>query len=472
MRSESRKLIANTTMFFIGNIGSKLIQFLLVPLYTYTLSASEFGEADLIITTINFLVPFISIQITDGLLRFGLDKKEKQEDVIGCSFKILAIGSLISLLLVPVFGLSNLLRRWLIYFLIIMNLRMYRDLLAIVLKIKDKNKLFAVDSIIYTFVLCLLSVLFLAVFKCGVAGYFISYIIANIISIIFMMTASKTPISVFLKTTNKKLLKKLAAYSSPLVVNSLSYWITTAFDRYMINWSLGEESVGMYAVAAKIPMILSTIVSIFNQAWLLSSIDEYEKGNGTGFYSSIFKKYCQLSSIICALLILLINPFMKLYVSNEFYGAWIYSLPLIISAVFSGMCSFLNGIYYAYKKNISATTTTAIGAVVNIILNIVLIPKMGVMGATIATVMAWLVTMVCKLLYMRSFAKMNVAYAPLVISIVLLVIEMCTMYVGELVIKYAICVIIAGLVILINVQVIKRICELLVAKLLRKKSSR
>lgn len=472
MRSESKKLVDNTTLFFIGNIGSKLIQFLLVPLYTYTLSASEFGETDLIITTINFLVPFISIQITDGLLRFGLDKKEKQEDVIGCSFKIAAIGSLVSLFLIPVFGISELLRKWLVFFLAIMNLRMYRDLLAIVLKIKDKNKLFAADSIIYTFVLCLLSILFLAVFKCGVTGYFIAYVIANIVSIAFMIFMSKIRIGALFKTTNKKLLKKLAIYSAPLVVNSLSYWITTAFDRYMINWSLGEESVGMYAVAAKIPMVLSTVVGIFNQAWLLSSINEYEEGNGTGFYSSIFKKYCQLSLIICALLILFINPFMKVYVSNDYYGAWAYSLPLIISAVFSGVCSFLNGIYYAYKKNISATITTIVGALANIILNIILIPKIGIMGATIATVIAWLIIMVCKLAHMRSFIKMDVAYVPLVVSVFLLITEMCVMYINEPVIRYVICAIIATLVVLINVQVIKRICELIIAKLARKEPSK
>ena len=95
MDKKTKKLISNTFLFLIGGIGTKIIQFFLVPLYTYTLTTSEFGTTDLVLTTINFLIPFFSIQISDGLLRFGLDKKQNQNDVINCAFKILCIGSIV-----------------------------------------------------------------------------------------------------------------------------------------------------------------------------------------------------------------------------------------------------------------------------------------------------------------------------------------------------------------------------------------
>ena len=212
MNKKSKKLILNTILFFIGSIGSKFIQFFLVPLYTYTLTQSEFGITDLVITTINFLIPIFSIQISDGFLRFGLEKKVDKNAAINSAFRVLICGSLISIVLSPIFSISNLLKEWIIYFLLILNLRMYRDIFSIILKIDDKNKVYAIDSILYTFVLCVCSFLFLSVFKFGINGYFMSYIIANLFSIIFIVISSKISIKKIILSKDNELLKKMTIY--------------------------------------------------------------------------------------------------------------------------------------------------------------------------------------------------------------------------------------------------------------------
>lgn len=465
MNKKSKKLLSNTFLFLIGSIGSKFIQFLLVPLYTYTLTKNEFGVTDLVLTTINFLIPFFSIQISDGLLRFGLDKNENQNDIINSSFRIVFIGSCMSILLSPILCISEIIKTWILYFLLIMNLRMYRDLFSIVLKIQDKNKLYAVDSIFYTLILCISSIICLVSFKLGIKGYFISYIIANVFSIIFILLTSKIELKLFLKKVDKVIYKKLILYSLPLIINSLSYWITTAFDRYMINWLMGEESVGIYAVAAKIPTILSTFTGIFSQAWLISSINEYETERDKKFYSETFINYCQISLIICSCLIFLINPFMKVYVSDAYYISWVYVPVLILSAVFSGMCSFLNGIYYAYKKNISTTITTIVGAFANILLNFMLIPRIGIMGASIATVISWFVIMLLKFIYLRTFMKLDVNYFSYIISIILIVFEILVLFIQNNMIKFMINSVITFMVILINYKIIFKFVNLLKNKI-------
>ena len=454
MNKKSKKLLANTVLFFIGSIGSKLIQFFLVPIYTYTLSTSEFGVTDLVLTTINFLIPFFSIQISDGLLRFGLDKKTEQDSVINCSFRILFFGSLLSIAMIPLFNISNTLKNWIFYFLLILNLRMYRDLFSIILKIKDKNKLFALDSILYTLVLCVTSAINLLVLKLGIKGYFLSYVIANTFSIVFIVLIARINLKDMLKQIDKKLLKKLIIYSLPLIINSISYWITTAFDRYMINWMLDKESVGIYAVASKIPTILSTLTGIFSQAWLISSITEYETERNSKFYSEIFSYYCQFSLIVCAILILFIKPFMTIYVSGAYYSAWIYSPVLILSAVFSGTCSFLNGIYYAYKKNISTTMTTIVGAVINILLNFIFIPKIGIMGATIATLISWFIITILKLKLMYKFININIQFMDLVFSVLLIIIEILILNLNGYIITYVINTLITIIIIILNKRVI------------------
>lgn len=236
MNSKSKKLLENTGLFLIGSIGSKFVQFFLVPLYTYTMTSSEYGTSDLLLTTVNFLMPFFSFQLSDALLRFGLDKKISQEDTINSIFRILMFGTILSIIMSPILYLSESLGNFISFFIIILNLRIYRDILSIILKIQDKNKIFSIDSMLYTFTLCFSSFILLSAFKLGITGYFISYIIANVISIIFILLYANINPKVLTKKIDKDLSKKIIIYSLPMIVNSVSYWITTASDRYMINF--------------------------------------------------------------------------------------------------------------------------------------------------------------------------------------------------------------------------------------------
>lgn len=421
MNKKKSKLIKNTMIFLIGNIGSKFIQFLLVPLYTYTMTSSDFGNADLILTTINFLMPIFSLQLSDGLLRFGMDKSLNKNDVYSVTLKVLFICSTISIILSPILLFIESFKNFVLFFILILNLRIYRDILSIILKVEDKNKIFSIDSIIYSFSLSLLAVLFLSVFKIGIVGYFLSYVVANVISIIFILFNTKIKIKM---KKNKELTKSLIIYSLPMIINSLSYWITTASDRYMIKIFLTLSSVGIYAVAAKIPTIITTFTGIFNQAWMLSSISEYENDRDVRFYNDVFSFYCSISFITCALLILIIKPFMHVYVSSEYFIAWKYASVLIVSAIFSGISAFINGIFYAYKKNISATITTTLGAIINIILNFIFIPKYGIMGASVATLISWFLITVVRIISVKRIIDLKMEWHKLSILTLIICIEL------------------------------------------------
>lgn len=423
MNRKGKKLINNTFLFLIGNIGSKFIQFFLVPLYTYTLTTSQYGVTDIFFTTINFIIPIISIQVSDGLLRFGLSKKNNMDEVITASFRIMFFGSIVSIILSPLILLIPELKNWIYYFIIILNLQIYRDLLSIVLKIKDLNKRYAINSIVYTISLCLFNIVFLVFLKTGISGYFWSYIIANIISIIYLLKSAKVDLNVFIRKSNSKLLKTIAFYSLPLVINSIAYWVTMASDRYMVNAFLGIASVGIYAVACKIPTIITTFSGIFNQAWMISSIDEYENEQGSSFYSNTFDNYIGLMMTFSGLLILVLKPFMSLYVSPDYYIAWKYTSVLVFSAVFAGVCAFINGIFYAYKKNISITVTTTLGALINIFLNLILIPTIGIFGAALATLISWFMIAILRIISIKKIISFNIDIKKMTISTIIITIE-------------------------------------------------
>ena len=79
-------LSKNTVLFTVNSFGSKMISFLLVPLYTYVLNAKDFGTADLVTSTVSLLIPILTLNIQDAVLRFALDKDKNKKDVIRIVF--------------------------------------------------------------------------------------------------------------------------------------------------------------------------------------------------------------------------------------------------------------------------------------------------------------------------------------------------------------------------------------------------
>lgn len=433
MDRKTNKLLKNTTIFVVGNIGSKFIQFLLVPLYTYTLSSSEYGITELILTTVNLLMPVFSVSIADGLLRFGLDSHLKKEQVMKCSLLIVLFGSIMSVVCIPIFQISSVISKWILPFLIILNLRIYKDVFAINLKIQDKNRLFAIDGILYTLTLCIANIIFLAWFKLGISGYFLAYIIANVLSIIFLIVVGSPFKNFNNETLDPKLLKSILIFSLPMIVNGISWWIINASDRYMIQWFMSESDVGIYSVASKIPSFITTFTGVFNQAWIISSVIEFDNENEKHFYSETFHNYYAILFFGSACLLAIIKPFMKLYVSQEYYIAWKYTTFLICSSVMSGIGAFTSGIYAATKKNTNVMLTTITGALFNIILNFILIPTIGVMGAAIATYISWTVIAITRILNIRSFFPFYINFDNIVIYSVLTLVQCISMvYCGYL----------------------------------------
>ena len=99
-------------VFAIGNLGSKLILFLLVPLYTNFLTTDEYGTAELVYTASNLIMPLASIVIFDGVLRFALDNRNDQKSVILNAGIVFIGGSILSFLIAPLVGLYPTLYEW------------------------------------------------------------------------------------------------------------------------------------------------------------------------------------------------------------------------------------------------------------------------------------------------------------------------------------------------------------------------
>lgn len=422
-KDKYKKLGVNTLIFAIANIGSKIVNFLLVPLYTNVLSRGEYGTAELVINCTSIVIPIVSLSISNSLLRFGLDKKLNVNTVFKNSSLVLLLGSFICFLLTPLFSTYSGIGEWAFVFSILCITQMIRNSFTLFTKTIERNELFAADAVIYTFSLGILNIIFLTVFKLGVHGYLWAYVCANIISTVFIGIRANAVNRILTSKADWLLLQKMLKYSIPMIVNALSWWVIHFSDRVMLEQMASVQEVGLYSAAAKIPNILSILLSVFTEAWTISSVLEYDNDRDERFYSNVFSFYifglCGLATIFLAVL----KPFMQLYVGPDFKISWIYVPLLILASVYGAISTFVGPLYSAAKKNVAATITTIGGGVINIVFNYLLIRKYSIMGAVIATLIAETFMGIVRLFDTRRFFKFEIDFKRMWAALILVSIQ-------------------------------------------------
>ena len=431
MKSRYKELLINSIIFASASIISKIIMFLLLPLYTNRLTNDQYGTVELIISGIDLLTPVLTLSITDAVLRFGLDKNLNSTQVIKTSLSFLVSISILVIILTPLIGLYEPLKDYKWIFTSTLIVFMFRSTLSFYLKTINKNILFAVDTIIYTVLLALFNIFFLVVLNMDIDGYMYSLILASGISILFSIISSKLIFNIFKVKFSFNLLKRMLKYSTPLIVNALSWWITHSSDKFMLEFYNGTGDVGVYSAAAKIPALLTAVYSLFSQAWTLSSVKEFDESTDKSFYNNVFKMYCCVMFGATSFILLIIKPFILVYVGSEFVDCWQYVPALLIAALFGSLSSFFGAIYVAARKNIRCTISTLICAIINIILNFILIPPYGIMGASIATAVSYMVVGIYRLVDCKRMINLRFSYIKNIIAVVLVLAQAVLVVVSE-----------------------------------------
>lgn len=384
-------LISNSFIFALGSFGAKIISFFLVPLYTNILTREQYGTADLIISYSNIIVPIASLVIQDSVLRFGLSRKYLKGSVLKSAIIVLLFGILICFFFSYAFNIYPSLNEWRLYLFVIPVCNMLHSVVFNYTKAKERNKLYAFASMLNALVLAVVNIVLLVFFKMGVEGYLIANILANIMPTIFLIIFIGA-LSDFIKSPfDKNLFIDMIKYSVPMIINNLSWWVLNSSDKVMIEKYISSSELGLYTAASKIPAFVYFFISIFSQAWSVSSIKEYETEKNQRFYSNVFSHYSILMFFTCAFIILIIKPFMSFYVGKHFEGCWYLIPPLLVGTTFYSFVAFFSGILEATKKNKIAAITTLIAAISNIIINLLLIPKVGTIAASFSTAVSYII---------------------------------------------------------------------------------
>ncbi|WP_062351798.1 oligosaccharide flippase family protein [Bacillus kwashiorkori] len=423
-----KNLVNNSLVFALGNLGTKLIVFFLVPLYTYYLTTSEFGMVDLLTTTVSLLMPIFTLSIFDSVLRFVMDKSYDRQIVLINALIIIFIGFILLLLLSPVLIKYLPFSDYILYFYILLLVQSIFTTLSQYIRAKGMVKLFASSGIINAFILLISNIFLLVLFNKGILGYLMSLIIANVISILFVVIFGKVKKDINLKKINFKLMKEMLQYSIPLMPNALMWWIMSFSDRYILTFLIGLSANGLYAVASKIPSILNIVNSIFFQAWQMSAIEEAKSEDKSKFYSNVFNVFSLTMLVFTSLLLIHLKFIMGFLVADTYFASWKYVPFLLLGVVFSSFSGFLGTNYIAAKKTSGVFKTSFIGAIINIAANIMLIPIIGINGAAIGTMISFAVIWILRIIDTKQFVSIKMNVRKLLLALIIIFIQIGVLY--------------------------------------------
>lgn len=417
-----QKLLNNTLIFAIGTFGSKLLSFILVRLYTGCMTTAQYGTADLLYQAANVIYPIVTLSMADALIRFGIDKAYDNKKIYTIALTTTAGGLAVLLLFTPLINSLEAFRGYGLLLFVYCFFSSFKQLAASFVRARGLVKLFAIDGIFSTLIIVVSNLILLLKFDLGVTGYVCSIIISDALSLLGLVIISELYKFFDIKSLDKSLFKEIVKYSLPLVPTYILWWITSASDRYFVIAMVSSAENGIYSAAHKIPTLLLLVTTLFYQAWQMSAIENKDDSDLSGYYKQVYGAYSSLLFIAAAGLIMIAKPFTYILVDNDpeknFVFGYHYTPILIIAMIFQCLCQFLSSIYNVRKKSVNSMVTSIVAAVVNIVLDILLIPRLGAYGAGLATMTAYFACFMVRVFDTRSYVKFDISWFKMIVNMI------------------------------------------------------
>lgn len=402
-----RALFKNTLTFAAGKLGTKLISFFLVPLYTYALSTEEYGTVDLITAACTVLMPVLTLNISEAVLRFCMDKGADCRNIMRTGLLILAGAAVAGLALIPLCRRIPLLRPYsgLIYACLV-TMACSQVLLSYLYG-RGKLMAYSLGGMLHTAAGAALNILFLAALGWGIRGYLLAAILANGVTAVYAAALGQVDRAIPNFEIDRPLSRQMIRYSVVLIPNSLLWWIINSSDRMMVSAICGAAANGIYAVSYKIPSMLYLLSEIFVRAWSYEAVTE-AGGDEAASHNRMYGRLVQTLTLATAGIFLVIKPFLRLYVAAAYGSAWMYTPYLLMGFLFLSLATFQAVPYTVYKDSLGYLLSGLIGAGANVVLNVVLIPRMGITGAALATCLSYLAVFLFRAIHTRKYIPVRI----------------------------------------------------------------
>ena len=415
------KLIKNTSIYALGDIIPRLISFIALPILTRYLTPADYGIVNYVSTLSTFLMAlgFLSLNTYFLVFYYRCEDSQAQKKLLGNLSSFVILLNLVLVVILLFFGeyFFNILGSKIPFYpyIIIAVFTHFFNIFSILpsalFRVIEKPLPLTILNVtrgIIAFILTLVLVIF---FDYTALGVLYANLIVNFVFGFIFLYMIRNHI---IWNLNFPQIKKALIFSLPLLPGSIAYYLTTISDRILIDKFLSLNDLGIYSVAATIALILN----IFSFGAYKAFEPYIFKNWGSDGFMNIFENirnsfvYVLLIGVLC--LSVFSKEFFLLMTDVKFHGAYWY-VPLIIIGVYSSSLSLLYGsIITAKEKTKINSLIVIIGAGISVTLNMLFLPKYGLITAAVVSSFAMTVMLFIYIWY----AQLKIShYRPLSSSV-------------------------------------------------------
>lgn len=405
--------LRTSAIFFVGSILSKIIIFIMLPIYTKYLLTDEYGYFDVSNTYITIITWVVFLELSPAIVKFLLknENDEFRNEVISSCALIFIVSFVIYFFVgVILHSVMNILYLWYIFFYGLTNV--VRGEFETYTRGYGDNVSYAVGGLINTTITTVLNLVMIVYFQIGVVSLYIAPCIGNILQIVFLNGRHNFVRYLIRLPKNFKIAKDIVMFGVPTTLNLVMYWFLIGYGVTEVSRCLDLSQNGVYAVGTKFGSVVNLVTMCFLFAWQEISYRRKKK-NDTLFYTCACEGYLLFLSLGVFFLLPLCR-FLFPYLVDDSYSEAISIIPTaVIVAVVGAYENFLANVFYAEIKAKYVVFPLVIGALLNIALMPFMIELFGLQGVNYTIFTAFIVCIVLMHIMARIYLKIKCNYSLL-----------------------------------------------------------
>lgn len=428
--SREGKLVKNTLILSIGTFLPKLAAFITLPILTAYLSKEQYGTYDLISILAGLILPVTTLQIHTAIFRFLLDVKGDREyaklyfsNAIAFIIPISVVTLAVLYFVTPIE--DPFIKIWTCVYLFFDTVvcearQLTRGLF--------RNLDYSISAIISAAIKLLLAFLLVQLLEWELGGAIIALALSPVFSLLYLIFRIKLYQLIDFKLVSKKTIKEMLSYSWAMVPNNMSSWVMRVSDRFIVTGFLGLAQNAVYAVANKIPSLLTLAQTTFSLAWAENASVVSKDDDAGAYYSKMFSVMINLYGGTLGLIIACTPLLFLILIKGDYTEAYTQMPILFLSMFFYCLSSFLGGIYIAFKATKSVALTVFLAAICNVVIDLSLINFIGLYAASGSTLISYILLTVFRMINVRKIVPIKYDIKQIVLVFVILAIEVTLFY--------------------------------------------
>ena len=411
-----KKLVGQTAIYGLSSIIGRLLNFLLVPLYTRYFTTTEYGEATILYAYVAFLVVLLTYGMETAFFRFSQFESDKKK-VYSTTLVSILVSSSLFMFFAILFSqnIANAIHfssnpEYIQYFALIVGLDAISSISFAKLRQQNKASRFALVRLVNIMVNIGLNLFFIVYCdfaiennlqtvsfvekvynpEIGIGYIFISNLIASILTVLLLIPEMLGNF----KSFDKSLWRKMLIYAGPLVIAGLAGIANETIDRivlqYLLPSDIAKSEIGIYSAFYKLSIIMTLFVQTFRFAAEPFFFAQEKEKNSKQLYAKVLKYFTIVTSIIFLSSMVFFDIVIN-FIGSEFQDSrGKVIVPILLFAnLFLGIYYNLSIWYKLSERTIYGAYMSIFGALLTIVFNFIFIPTLGFEGSAWATLICY-----------------------------------------------------------------------------------